>query len=53
MDLLLKEDNESIRKIWTQYHADKDGINAVIPVSTYSKMYQTSQKYPLVNIDHS
>lgn len=48
LDLLLKEDKESIAKIWTQYHADKDGICAVIPLSTYSKMYDTSKKYPLV-----
>lgn len=48
LDLLLKEDNDKIVKIWTQYHCDKDGIYAVIPVATYSKMYQTSQRYPLV-----
>ncbi|KAG2200088.1 hypothetical protein INT47_007733 [Mucor saturninus] len=47
LDLLLKEDNDKIIKIWTQYNCDKDGIYAVIPVATYSKMYQTSQKYSL------
>ncbi|EIE92322.1 hypothetical protein RO3G_17193 [Rhizopus delemar RA 99-880] len=30
LDMLLKEDAESIAKIWTQYHADKDGISAFI-----------------------
>jgi hypothetical protein len=45
----MKEDRESIAKIWTEYHLDKDGITAVIPITTYSKMYSVSQKYPLVN----
>ncbi|GAN09897.1 ATP synthase mitochondrial F1 complex assembly factor 1 [Mucor ambiguus] len=49
LDLLAKESKESIAKIWTQHYADKDGITAVIPVATYSIMYQVSQKYPLVS----
>lgn len=47
LDLLLKKDKESIAKIWTQYHADKDGISAVIPCVTYAKMNAMSKKYPL------
>ncbi|KAL9551898.1 hypothetical protein MBANPS3_004035 [Mucor bainieri] len=49
LDLLAKESKESIAKIWTQHYADKDGITAIIPVDTYSTMYQVSQKYPLVS----
>lgn len=49
MDLLAKESKESISKIWTQHYADKDGITAVIRVDAYAKMYQISQKYPLVS----
>ncbi|KAI9483881.1 MAG: ATP11 protein-domain-containing protein [Benjaminiella poitrasii] len=47
LDLLKKEDSESIAKIWVEYHKNKDGIVAVIPVSTYSRMHKVSQKYPL------
>ncbi|KAK4513765.1 phosphatidylserine decarboxylase [Mucor velutinosus] len=47
LDLLAKESKESIAKIWTRHYADKDGITAVIPVDTYSTMFQVSQKYPL------
>ncbi|CAO3684823.1 unnamed protein product [Umbelopsis ramanniana] len=47
LELLEKENTETIHKIWTEYHADKDCITASIPASVYGTLYQTSLKYPV------
>ncbi|KAI8972646.1 ATP11 protein-domain-containing protein [Pilobolus umbonatus] len=47
LDRLAMEDTESIGKIWTEYHATRDGISAVIPASIYEPMHQLSKQYPL------
>lgn len=51
LDLLEKEDQETITKIWTQYHADKDVITAIIPKETYNTIFERSKQYPLVRPD--
>ncbi|KAI8147525.1 ATP11 protein-domain-containing protein [Fennellomyces sp. T-0311] len=47
LELLEKEDAETVGQIWTQYHADKDCITAVIPKETYDTIFKRSQQYPL------
>ncbi|KAG2172067.1 hypothetical protein INT43_001544 [Umbelopsis isabellina] len=47
IELLEKESPESIHKIWTEYHADKECITASIPAAVYGTLYQTSLKYPM------
>ncbi|KAI8342065.1 ATP11 protein-domain-containing protein [Chlamydoabsidia padenii] len=47
LELFEKEDTKTIEKIWTQYHADKDCITAVIPRKVYDTLYQRSQAYPM------
>ncbi|KAI8099643.1 ATP11 protein-domain-containing protein [Halteromyces radiatus] len=47
LELLEKEDTETIEKIWTQYHADKDCITAIIPSDIYDTLYKRSQEYPM------
>ncbi|KAI7881347.1 ATP11-domain-containing protein [Lichtheimia hyalospora FSU 10163] len=47
LELLEKEDAETVTKIWTEYHADKDCITAVIPQETYDIIQKRSQQYPL------
>ncbi|KAI8381189.1 ATP11 protein-domain-containing protein [Radiomyces spectabilis] len=47
LELLEKEDVDTIKKIWTEYHADKDCITAVIPSEMYDKLYKRSQDYPM------
>jgi len=47
LDLLEKENTDTIQKIWTEYHADKDCITAIIPAPTYGTLYQNSLKYPM------
>ncbi|ORX57991.1 ATP11-domain-containing protein [Hesseltinella vesiculosa] len=47
LELFEKEERDSIEKIWTQYHADKDCITAVIPREIYDKLYKRSQDYPM------
>ncbi|OZJ01881.1 hypothetical protein BZG36_05013 [Bifiguratus adelaidae] len=47
VDLLAKEDAETIRKIWTEYHADKDTVTAVIPSDVYTEMTERAKKYPM------
>lgn len=49
LELLEKENAETIHKIWTEYHADKDCITASIPASVYGTLYQNSLKYPMVS----
>ncbi|KAI9305065.1 ATP11 protein-domain-containing protein [Cunninghamella echinulata] len=47
LELFEKEDRDTIEKIWTQYHADKDCITAIIPSDIYDILYKRSQKYPM------
>ncbi|KAF7732849.1 ATP synthase mitochondrial F1 complex assembly factor 1 [Apophysomyces ossiformis] len=47
VELLEQHDVETITKIWTDYHADKDCITAVIPSETYNTLYKRSQEYPM------
>ncbi|KAG0170087.1 ATP synthase mitochondrial F1 complex assembly factor 1 [Apophysomyces sp. BC1015] len=47
VELLEQHDVETITKIWTDYHADKDCITAVIPSETYNMLYKRSQQYPM------
>ncbi|CAO3624378.1 unnamed protein product [Cunninghamella blakesleeana] len=47
LELFEKEDRETIEKIWTQYHSDKDCITATIPSDIYDTLYKRSQKYPM------
>ncbi|ORY93047.1 ATP11 protein-domain-containing protein [Syncephalastrum racemosum] len=47
LELFEKENPETIEKIWTDFHADKDCITAVIPKGTYDTLFQRSQKYPM------
>jgi len=47
LELLEKENTETVRKIWTEYHADKDCITAIIPAPVYGTLYQNSLKYPM------
>ncbi|KAI7860647.1 ATP11 protein-domain-containing protein [Circinella umbellata] len=47
LELLEKEDVETIQKIWTQYHADKDCITAIIPKEQYDVIFKRSKEYPL------
>ncbi|KAI9320868.1 ATP11 protein-domain-containing protein [Dichotomocladium elegans] len=47
LELLEKEDPETVSKIWTEYHADKDCITAIIPKETYDTLYKRSQQYPV------
>ncbi|ORX95126.1 ATP11-domain-containing protein [Basidiobolus meristosporus CBS 931.73] len=47
LDKVLAEDAETIGKIWTEYHANKDCLSAVIPAETYGKLFERSKKYPL------
>lgn len=49
LELLEKENQETITKIWTEYHADKDCITAVIPKETYDTIFKRSQQYPIVS----
>ncbi|ORZ19725.1 ATP11 protein-domain-containing protein [Absidia repens] len=47
LELFEKENAETIEKIWTQYHADKDCITAIIPSKVYDTLYKRSQAYPM------
>ncbi|KAI8578655.1 hypothetical protein K450DRAFT_245913 [Umbelopsis ramanniana AG] len=47
LELLEKENAETIHKIWTEYHADKDCITASIPAHVYGTLYQNSLKFPM------
>ncbi|XP_038069751.1 ATP synthase mitochondrial F1 complex assembly factor 1-like [Patiria miniata] len=47
IDLIQDLPKEEIQKIWTQYHAKKDCISAVIPGITYDKICQTARENPL------
>ncbi|KAI8069907.1 ATP11 protein-domain-containing protein [Gongronella butleri] len=47
LELLEKEDKDTIEKIWTQFHADKDCITAIIPSDIYDTLYKRSQDYPM------
>ncbi|CAO3596713.1 unnamed protein product [Absidia cylindrospora] len=47
LELFEKENTETIEKIWTQYHADKDCITAIIPSKVYDTLYKRSQAYPM------
>ncbi|KAK9762197.1 hypothetical protein K7432_012305 [Basidiobolus ranarum] len=47
LDKVGAEDAETIGKIWTEYHASKDCLSAVIPAETYDKLFERSKKYPL------
>jgi ATP synthase mitochondrial F1 complex assembly factor 1 len=49
LELLEKENAETIHKIWTDFHADKDCITASIPASVYGTLYQNSLKFPMVS----
>ncbi|XP_070562850.1 ATP synthase mitochondrial F1 complex assembly factor 1-like [Ptychodera flava] len=47
LDLIQDKTKEEISQIWKDYHRQKDGISAVIPETTYSKIHERSQKFPL------
>ncbi|ORX93776.1 ATP11-domain-containing protein [Basidiobolus meristosporus CBS 931.73] len=47
LDKILLEEPETIGKIWTEYHANKDSLSAVIPAETYDKLFERAKKYPL------
>src|SRR3954463_13320590 len=50
LDLLESEDADTIAKIWTEFHANKECISAVIPSHVYNELYARGQKYPMVCI---
>ncbi|KAJ1964207.1 hypothetical protein H4R35_007167, partial [Dimargaris xerosporica] len=46
LDKVANETAETIGKIWTDYHADKDVLTAVIPADSYHQLYRRSKLYP-------
>ncbi|KAL1918390.1 uncharacterized protein VTP21DRAFT_3050 [Calcarisporiella thermophila] len=47
LDLIDKEDPDTISNIWIEYHKEKDGLTSVIPAETYETLYSRSKQYPM------
>lgn len=47
LDLLEGKPSEEIKKIWLEYHKQKDSIAAAIPTDTFNKIMETAKKYPI------
>ncbi|KAJ1978927.1 hypothetical protein H4R34_003024 [Dimargaris verticillata] len=46
LDKVAGETADTIGKIWTDYHANKDVLSAVIPADSYRQLYRRSKLYP-------
>ncbi|KAJ1825985.1 ATP synthase mitochondrial F1 complex assembly factor 1, partial [Coemansia sp. RSA 2708] len=46
-DLLGDKSGDEIGEIWTQYHATKDAVSAVIPAHTYQQLLRVARANPL------
>lgn len=47
VDLLADKSTDEIRKIWMEYHKDKDVLVATIETSTYELLSQRAKEHPL------
>lgn len=47
IDLLANKSADEIKKIWLEYHKQKDVLVATIPSETYKLMTERAKEYPL------
>ena len=47
LDLIEGHPVEEIKKIWLEYHKQKEVIAATIPTETFEKLMENSKKYPI------
>ncbi|RKP38597.1 ATP11 protein-domain-containing protein, partial [Dimargaris cristalligena] len=46
MEKMAEADAETVGKLWTEYHAQKNHLSAVIPAGSYRELYQRTSRYP-------